>query len=230
MYIQRFWVNKTQKQLNHWFCCFLLICLSSVASGCALSEQRAHPEIETRANLVSKSVLIPPDVSMLELLPSGLIRPRNDWSTVGCRNLQNAISIHLKDTNITLIPLVVDTHTAQEITEIQALYRLVHKSMQQQTFNAHQESHARRRFKYSVGSINALLNKLGADAMIFVSGYDRVSNAGRKALIDLAIADASGTLLYYAVKGSIQGGDLRDPASATIMVQELLSGFPRIKG
>jgi len=230
MYIQRLWVNKTQKQLNHWFCCFLLICLGSAASGCALSEQRAHPEIETRANLVSKSVLIPPDVSMLELLPSGLIRPRNDWSTVGCRNLQNAISIHLRDTNITLIPLVADTHTAQEITEIQALYRLVHKSMQQQTFNAHPDSHARRRFEYSVGSINALLKKLGADAMIFVSGYDRVSNAGRKALIDIAIADASGAILYYAVKGSIQGGDLRDPASATIMVQELLSGFPRIKG
>ena len=167
---------------------------------------------------------------MLELLPSGLIRPRDDWSTVGCRNLQNAISIHLKDTDITLISLAADTHTAQEITEIQALYRLVHKSMWQQTFNARHDTLARRRFEYSVGSIETLLNKLGADAMIFVSGYDRVSNAGRKALIDLAIADTSGTILYYAVKGSIQGGDLRDPASAAIMVQELLSGFPRKKG
>ena len=101
--------------------------------------------------------------------------------------------------------------------------------MQQQTFNAHQDSHARRRFEYSVGSINALLNKLGADALIFVSGYDRVSNAGRKALIDLAIADASGTILYYAVKGSIQGSDLRDPAGADSMAQELLAGFSRIK-
>ncbi len=230
MYIQRLWVSKTQKKLSCWFCGFLFICIGSAASGCALSAQRAHPEVETRANLVSKSVLIPPDVSMLELLPSGLIRPRDDWSTVGCRNLQNALSIHLKNTDITLIPLAVDTDTAQEISEIQALYRLVHKSMWQQTFNAQQDSHARRRFEYSVGSIKTLLNKLGADALIFVSGYDRVSNAGRKALIDLAIADTSGTILYYAVKGSIQGGDLRDPASATSMVQELLSGFPRKKG
>lgn len=52
----------------------------------------------------------------------------------------------------------------------------------------------------------------------------------KKNLIDLAIADSSGTILYYSVKGSIQGNDLRDPASANIMVRELLSGFSRIEG
>lgn len=215
---------------NRWVSCLLLISLSVAVSGCALSEQRAHPEFEARVHTVAQPVLIPPDVSMLELLPSGLIRQRDDWSAAGCRNLQNAILNHLKDQKCTLKPLIIDSHMAQEIAEIQALYRLVHKSMQQQTFNAHQDSHARRPFEYSVGSINALLNKLGADSMIFVSGYDRVSNAGRKALIDIAIADASGTILYYSVKGSIQGSDLRDPASANIMVQGLLSGFSRIKG
>ena len=229
MHIQHLWVNKKQNKIHRRFFYFLLIGLSFAASGCALSEQRAHPEIEVRANSVSQPVLIPPEVSMLELLPGGVIRQRDDWSAAGCKNLQNAISIYLKETKITLLPLVIDTHTAQEIAEIQALYRLVHKSMQQQTFNAHQDSHARRRFEYSVGSINVLLNKLGADSIIFVSGYDRVSNAGRKALIDIAIADASGTILYYSVKGSVQGSDLRDPASADIMVQELLAGFSRIK-
>ncbi len=52
----------------------------------------------------------------------------------------------------------------------------------------------------------------------------------KKNLIDLAIADSSGTILYYSVKGSIQNNDLRDPASANIMVRELLSGFSRIEG
>ena len=215
---------------NRWFTCLMLSCLCFMALGCALSEQRAHPEIEARIDTVSHPVLIPPDVGLLELLPSGLIRQRDDWSAAGCKNLQNAISNHLKDKKITLRPLVVVPHTAQEIAEVQALYRLVHKSMQQQTFNAHQDTHSRRRFEYSVGSINAFLSKLGADSVIFVSGYDRVSNAGRKALIDLAIADASGTILYYSVKGSIRGSDLRDPASADIMVRELLAGFSRIKG
>ena len=229
MRIQHLGNKKTQNKINRWLFCLLLFSLSLAASGCALSERRAHPEFEARIHKVAQPVLIPPDVGMLELLPSGLIRQRDDWSATGCRNLQNAISTYLKNEKITLKPLIIDSQIAPEIAEIQALYRLVHKSMRQQTFNAHQDSQARRPFKYSVGSINAVLNKLGADSMIFVSGYDRVSNAGRKALIDIAIADASGTIVYYSVKGSIQGYDLRDPASANIMVQELLSGMSRIK-
>jgi len=218
-----------QNKINRWFFCLFLIIISVAASGCALSERRVHPEFATRIHGVAQSVLIPPDVAMLELLPSGLIRQRDDWTAAGCRNLQKAISTYLENAKITLQPLNIDPQIAPEITEIQALYRLVHKSMQQQTFNTHQDTQARRPFEYSVGSINALLNKLGADSMIFVSGYDRVSNAGRKALIDIAIADASGTILYYSVKGSIQGRDLRYPASANIMVQELLTGFARIQ-
>jgi hypothetical protein len=231
MGIQHLGHKETQDQTNRWLFCLLLISLSFAASGCAVSESRAHPELEARIHTVAKPVLIPPDVGLLELLPGGLIRQRDDWSATGCRNLQNAISAYLEiKANITLRPFIIDSHIAPEIAEIQALYRLVHKSMRQQAFNARQGRHARRPFEYSVGSIHALLDKLGADSMIFVSGYDRVSRAGRKALIDIAVADASGAILYYSVKGSIQGRDLRDPASAAIMVQELLSGFSRIKG
>jgi hypothetical protein len=230
MRIHRLQIKKHQNKKNLLPACLLLICLCFLLSACALSAQRAHPEFEARVKSVEHPVLIPPDVSMLELLPSGLIRQREDWRAAGCRNLQNALSIHLKDQKCSLKPLVVDSDTAQEVAEVRALYRLVHKSMKQQTFNPQQDSHARRRFEYSLGSISALLNKLGADSMIFVSGYDRVSSSGRKALIDLAIADASGTILYFSVKGTIQGKDLRDPASANTMVQELLTGFSRING
>jgi len=230
MRIQCLWANKKQNKNNLRFAGFILICLCVAAAGCALSEQRSHPEIKIKIDTVTHPVLIPPDVGLLELLPSGLIRQRDDWSAAGRKNLQIAISNYFKDNNITLKPLVIDSTIAQEIAEVQALYRLVHKSMRQQTFKAHESSHANRRFEYSVGSINTLMSKLGADAMIFVSGYDRVSLAGRKALIDLAIADAAGTILYYSVKGSIQGSDLRDLASAEFMVQELLAGFSRIKG
>lgn len=222
--------KKPQSRINRRPFCLLLISLCCAIAGCALSERRVHPEFEARIHTVAQPVLMPLDVGMLELLPSGLIRQRDDWTATGCRNLQNAISAYLKSGHITLRPLIIDPQIALEIAEIQTLYRLVHKSMRQQTFNADSDSQARRPFEYSVGSIEALLAKLGADSLIFVSGYDRVSNAGRKALIDIAIADASGTILYYSVKGSIRGRDLRDPASANLMVQELLSGFSGIKG
>ena len=219
-------INK--KNLRDFY--LLLFFLLISVSGCALSEQRVHPEFEARAKTIGQPVLIPPDVSMLELLPSGLIRQRNDWGATGRRNLQKAIKLQLKDKKCTLKPLVLDSQNEQEIAEVQALYRLVHKSMKQQTFNSRQDSQIGRRFEYSLGPLHSLLNKLGADSMIFISGYDRVSLAGRKALIDLAVADASGSIVYFSVKGTIQGNDLRDPDSANHIVRELLSGFPRTEG
>jgi hypothetical protein len=198
-----------------------------MAGGCSLLAQRVHPEFDTRVKTVKRAVLIPPDVSMLELLPSGFIRQRADWNSASHRNLQNAIRHQLQDRQCSLQPLVPDADIERELSEIQALYRLIQKSMWQQTVKSANGSQSVRRFDYSLGSIDTLMDRLGADALVFVSGYDRISATGRKALIKLAITDTSGAILYYAVRGSIQGNDLRDPASADHIMHELFSGFSR---
>jgi hypothetical protein len=213
-----------------WLPHLLMVCLFVSISGCALKMHRTHPDFDARIGTVKNAILVPPDVNMFELSPAGIVTPRDDWSAAGSRNLKNAISQDLKDKNRYLKPLVMDRQIAAELAEIVALYRLVHKTMQQQTFHPHQIPKDKHGFEYSLGSLEPILEKFGADAMIFVSGYDRVSNPGRKAFIDLAIADSSGTILYYSVKGSMRGNDLRDPASATSMVQELLSSFSRTEG
>lgn len=208
-------------------CGFWLICCCLLAGGCSLSAQRVHPEFGTRVKTLKRAVLVPPNVSMLELLPSGLIRQRLDWDSLSHRNLRNAIRYQLQDRQCSLQPPVPDADIGRELSEIQALYRLVQKSMWQQTFKSANGRQSDRRFDYSLGSIDALMDRLGADTLVFVSGYDRVSAAGRKALIKLAITDTSGTILYYAVRGSIRGHDLRDPASADHIMHELFSGFSR---
>ncbi len=208
-------------------CSVWLVCFCLLAGGCSLSAQRLHPEFDTRVKTLKRAVLVPPDVSMLELLPSGLIRQRSDWDSESHRNLQNAVSHQLQHRRCSLQPLVTDADIERDFFEIQALYRLVQKSMWQQTFKSANGSQSARTFDYSLGSIEALMNRLGANALVFVSGYDRVSAVGRKALIKLAITDESGTILYYAVRGTIQGNDLRDPVSAEHILHELFSGFPR---
>jgi hypothetical protein len=124
----------------------------------------------------------------------------------------------------------MDTQTAKEMAEVQTLYRLVHKTMDQHTFGPDQKIAENDGFNFSVGSLESILQKLSADAMIFVTGYDQVFNGGRKALIDLAIADSSGTILYYTVKGTTEGRDLRDPASTAALIRDLLASFSRMEG
>jgi hypothetical protein len=189
-----------------------------------------HPEFNARAGSIQKSVLITPDVNMYELSSGGVVMLRDDWSRVGRKNLQNAILQDFKDKQCTVKLVEMDTQTAKEMAEVQTLYRLVHKTMDQHTFGPHQKMAEKDRFNFSLGSLESILQKLGADAMIFVTGYDQVFNGGRKALIELAIADFSGTILYYTVKGTTEGKDLRDPADTAALIRHLLSSFSRMEG
>ena len=215
--------------LNKFWLSLSILCLFLVM-GCGLTAYRTHPEFEARVKSIKEPVLIPPDVYMYELLPGGIVMLRDDWSANGRENLKIAILQGFERKQCHVKPLKMGAENAKEMTDVQALYRLVNKTMQRHTFGPRQSSDKAHGFKYSLGNIETILQKLGADSMIFVGGYDHVSNGSRRALIDLAVADSSGTILYYSVKGTKAGTDLRDPASAAVMIQDLISSFSEAGG
>ena len=213
---------------NKWRSVFSITYLLLLVTGCALDAYRMHPEFSARAVSIQEPALIIPDVYMYELSSSGMVMLRDDWSRAGRQNLQNAILGYFKDKRCNVKLIEMDSQIAKEMEEVQALYRLVHKTMDQHTFGHHQNTIKNDSFNFSIGSLEALLQKLDADAMIFVTGYDQVFNGGHKAMIDLAVADSSGTILYYSVKGTTQGKDLRDPVSTAAMIRDLLSSYSAI--
>ena len=216
---------------NMKWCVFVsIMCLLFLVTGCTLKAHKMHPEFNARAGSLKESVLISPDISMYELSPGGRAILRDDWSQVGRANLQNAILRDFKDKQFNVQLVEMDLRFENEMTEIQSLYKLVHKTMDQHTFGRQQNLANRNGFNYSLGPLKSFLQKFGADSIIFVTGYDQVFYDGRKALIDLAIADASGTILYYTVKGTTNGKDLRDPDSTTELIHDLLASFPRVEG
>jgi hypothetical protein len=170
------------------------------------------------------------DVNIFQMMPDGLVILRDDWSAVGRKNLQNAITQNLKSRQCDLKPLETNIQNSGEIEEIRALYKLVHKTMDRHAFGPSRNTSEKRGFQYCLGSMETILQKLDADAAIFMTGYDKVSAGGRKSMIDLAIADSSGTILYYSVNGTIKGNDLRDPESAQLMVRDLLAGLSKAEG
>jgi hypothetical protein len=207
-----------------------IACLLVLMTGCTLSSYNTHPEYNDRISAVKNPVLLMSDVHIYQMTADGMATLRDDWSAVGRRNLYEAISQIFKSRQCTIKPLDAGNQTSQEIEEVKALYKLVHKTMDQQTFGSSRTNSKNNDFQYSLGSLETILQKLDADAAIFVTGYDKVSTAGRKSMIDLAIADGSGTILYYSVRGTITGRDLTDPESARSMVQNLLSGFSKAEG
>lgn len=218
------------RTINNWCSPLSIICLLLLVTGCALDAYRMHPEFDVKAASIRESVLITPDVSMYEVSSGGVLMLRDDWSRVGRQNLQNAILRDFKDKQCNVKLVEMDAQTAKEMAEVQSLYKLVHKTMDQHTFGPQQDMAKNDGFNFSLGSLESILQKLGADAMIFVTGYDQVNNSGRKALIDLAIADSSGSILYYTVKGTTEGKDLRDPADTAALIRDLLSSFSMVEG
>jgi hypothetical protein len=110
-------------------------------------------------------------------------------------------------------------------------------------------------FDYSLGKEVKGLAKEGVEILFLVSGTDHVWTGGRQALqaiaviigigagvatgvmvlpalgggtaINVALVDArSGEILWYNVKQSGGGVDLRDPKSAADLVKDLLEDFP----
>ena len=77
-----------------------------MVTGCTLNTHRMHPEFDVRADSVKKPVLITPDVNIYELSASGVAVLRDDWSSIGRKNLQIAILRNFKDKQCNIKPMI----------------------------------------------------------------------------------------------------------------------------
>jgi hypothetical protein len=103
------------------------------------------------------------------------------------------------------------------------------------------------RFEYSVGSVERILQKANAEALLLAYGFDEISTGGRKVLqavgnilpfvprvssgttgLCAALVDPAGTILWYNIEARTGGYDLREPQGAVNFVRVTLVNFPRL--
>ncbi len=229
-----------------------------IGYGCGTSEPyvikepyRMHPEFYRRALRIKTPGLIAPDVRICELTAGGVRELRDDWGAAGRQNVADALTACLDEQACRVKTCVVGKEIEEELEDIQTLYRAVSQSIQIHTYGPYPFPEKRKNFIYSVGAIEDLLQRLEADALIFVYGYDEISTVGRKALTVLGVAigavtgvmvlptsgmtsvsvglvDRSGAILWYNVKASAGIYDLRKPESAKTLLKDILSDLPRL--
>lgn len=228
-----------------------VLCLLCIAFGCAPKAYRAHPQLEVRAKNVNNPGLIRPDIDICELTAGGVRELRDDWCEIGETCVLRAMVQDLREKEIRVKTLTVGKDIEKEMEDIQALYRAVSLSIHLHTYGPHLFPEKKKNFEYSIGPIDTLLQKFGADALIFVYGFDEISTTGRKALqavsiiagaftgvvimprsgittLSIALVEESGTILWYCIKGSQGGYDLRKAKSASKLVEDVLCNFPRL--
>jgi hypothetical protein len=228
-----------------------VLCLLFIAFACAPKAYRAHPQLEMRAKNVKHPGLVRPDIDICELTAGGVRELRDDWCEIGETCVLKAMVENLSGKEIKIKTLEVGKDIEKEVEDIQPLYRAVSLSIQLHTYGPYLFPEKKKNFEYSIGPIDGILQKFGADALIFVYGIDEISTAGRKALkaasvvvgaftgvvvmprsgmtiLSVALVEAPGTILWYCIKSSQGGYDLRKPKSASDLVENVLRDFPRL--
>ena len=210
---------------------FLFIfCLWSFLDGCVSPACRMHPEFELRARSIERPLLMPPDVKIYESLPGGMTILRDDWSALGQANLGDAVLKTFREKNCEVKMLDPYVSEPEEIEAIQSVYKAVNKSIRLQAYGPQSASEDQRSFAYSIGPIKEILLEHEADSMIFVCGLERVSKAGSRAIVNLAVADPSGTIIWYSVEGSRGDACLSDTDNTEKLVKDLIGSFPEVGG
>ncbi|MGD2125535.1 MAG: hypothetical protein PVG99_05605 [Desulfobacteraceae bacterium] len=204
----------------------LLLLLWS-APGCLPPPYRAHPEFETRVKKINALALVPPVVKIYELTPSGVVELRDDWCAIGKASLEDAFLEAFKARHYPIRPLRADAGVKEEMEQIRALFKLVNKSVQLHSYGPQVFPEKIGHFEYSLGSVERVVTACETDSIVFVFGFDQVSAQRPKTYVSVAVVDSSGTILWYCVKGSRGEHELRDPISTAMLVEDILSSFPK---
>jgi hypothetical protein len=211
---------------------------------------RAHPELDRRARTVRTIGLLPPDIKIYELSAGGVAELRDEWSAAGRDAVVQGLTETFSGRGITMKPLAIDKDQQRAVEDVTVLYRAVSSSIIEHTYKQYPFQTKLEHFEYSVGSLDALLQKTQADAVVIVYGVDEISTNGRKALrgvglvlgavtgqpvvssgmtaLNIALVDRSGAVLWYKIAGDSGGFDLRDGKSAKAFVQRLVADFPAV--
>jgi hypothetical protein len=220
-----------------------------LATGCVPKTYRVHPQLETHLQDINSPSLIPPDIKIYEISAGGVTELIDEWSKAGKDNVHHSVSTTLDSKKCHLIEPAIDDEIKEELEDIQALYRAVVQSIQLHAYGPYLFPEKQKNFEYSVGSIKNILDKTGSDSLIFVYGMDQISTAGRKVLmvlatgltgadyitamsgltlINIALIDSSGNILWYNVNAAKGTYDLRDTESTEKVVKVLLNDFPEM--
>ncbi len=230
-------------------------CLLLTVFGCATlpaHRYRAHPEFETRSTQIHAAGILSPDIKIYELTAGGVRELRDDWCKIGKETVGQAAGECFSERQVQVKIIPIEKESEEELEDILALYRAVSSSILSHTYGDNPFPEKVKSFEYSIGPIDSFLKRWESDALVFIVGFDEISTSGRKALtaaamvlgalagvvmlpgggltvVSMAVVDPSGDILWYNVRGSHGGHDLRDPESTRQLLKAIASDLPGLK-
>jgi hypothetical protein len=220
-------------------------------AGCStpksfLSKSVADP---ATAQLPHRILLVPPDVSVLEVTIGGVSEKDSDWSKQAQDNIRSALKAQAAARNVELLDMPELTQEEQDVVDRHvAMFELVAGSASQYALSTDSTwKKLAPGLHYTVGpGLSFLSEKTGAEAAMIISAEDAVSTPGRLAVLlatilmfgipalppgysflAAGIVDlSSGDLLWHDFDWNVARRDLRKGPDANGLVSDVFETFP----
>lgn len=231
----------------------LLLVIMTAAAGCAsVPSYKAHPELLQRKGGIRTIGLITPAVGMYEEQPRfGLnkLEQHEEWSSAAVEAVAAAFSAEMAAQGYTVVTVAADDPELKEAAE---LFSAVEFSIQRHAWDVPTDTMPPREpfpekvkiLDYSVGPLQAVLEKHNVDAVWVVRGFNLLPTTGavlkeglevmvgilaaaggpvflptalfRKIELRTALVDRNGTVLYYGVADDQGGWPTQESPSGSV--------------
>ena len=230
---------------------FAAMAASAALTACATSSEpgvRLHPQSRERLGTAHRIGVVQPKVMMFELGAGGIRQPKDEWSATARANVSAAVVNSLRGVGYDARLLEPSPDLKDDLDQVRLLYEAVAPSIVYATYSQKFPGKLEK-FEYSLGDVSGLLDRLGVDVLAIPYGSDEISSGGRKAtqavgavaaillgvgavgrsgvtVLNLAIVDRSGAVVWFNLRGAGGSYDLRKPDSAQEMVGRLVQDLP----
>lgn len=203
----------------------IFIALSLFISGCAVSPDRYHPDYAAHRAIMRRILILPPEIDLFESMPGGhFVRQETQSRDAGLeaqKTLVRVLSAHAFDVHIAGRHLL----RSDDAIQLRALYRNVNRAIQLHAYGPQLYPGRSRQIDYGVGSVSGLLESGNADALLFITGRQTVSDHSPGIWISAAVVEPTGKIIWYGVQGSKGPGVVNDPQSVTDLIQMVIQPF-----
>ena len=230
----------------------MLLVLMLAAAGCAsVPSYKAHPELLQRKGGIRTIGLLAPTVSLYEEQPRfGLnkLEQHDEWSPAAVEAVTKAFSAEMAAQGYTVVTVAADDSELKEAAE---LFSAVEFSIQRHAWDVPTDTMPPREpfpekvktLDYSIGPLQAALEKHNVDAVWIVRGFNLLPTTGavlkeglevmvgilaaaggavfptaqfRKIELRTALVDRNGTVLYYGVADDQGGWPTRESPDGSV--------------
>jgi len=205
-----------------------VLCLA----GC-FQTVRMRPDAAAWRNGV-RTVAIVPSVHVYEVSAGEVREQKEQWTAQAEKNVTDALGSQFRERGLRV--KVLKARGDEELDDVKLLYEAVGVSIRQFAYPPFASPYKVEHFDYSVGPVDRILDRAGADVLLIAHARDSNSTTARKltsflraaneyAIVTLGLVDRRGRVVWFDLWGG-RSLDLRNEPDVRQIVQHLLANLP----